>query len=297
MSKNASELGSKFYSKYIQRIFTFIGYMQFSITRMKKIFPYTEELKEELSNFGKTLKKVDLDRKTIPYSEELEEGKVRITMKKSHKKALDFIFEEFSFEKYLEFIYRYAIQFIFTESDNYIISFITFLLKKNPGILGKITFSAKELETKEKKDIIEEMISKSIHNQLYEGYRSTLKTYIQKKIGLKHNIENKLIDELSELKLIRDIYTHGDGKVNQIFLRKTNRQDVKLGMKIEIGLETINQLLEVSQRIIIKLDSVLLEKNPEIIDNDFIMKDFIKAQSELNSLFSREEVEERVKNL
>ena len=289
--------GSIYFTRFISRIINLMGFMEFSKVRMQKIFPFAKELKAELKNFGKTARKTMNNKIEIPSREDLNDGYSRITIKRSHKEALDFMFKDFNYTNYLLFLHKHALQLIFTEFDNYLVSLCSHILKKRPDLLGDLNISAEKIAKMKKEDIFEEKISKKMHDMFYDGYEDIINRYMSKKLGIKHKIEEKKMNQLLELKLIRDIYIHGEGEVNQIYLKKSKRKDRKLGEKIPLNLDTINEILSVTQSIITQLDKNFIKGYKETIDSQFRIIDFLKARDELEILFPRNETEEGVRNL
>ncbi len=281
--------GSIYSSTFISRIITLIAFFKLSILRVETVFPHGNELKEALSKFDETARKPASEDESIPHKEELNDGSVRLTMKRFHKDALEFAIKGFSFNNYLEFSYKNILQNIFTEFDNYLVSFSSYLLQERLELLSDITLPVVNIRDMKTDEILETHISKQIHDKFYEGYKELLTGFIKNKLCINYNISNDTITELLELKLIRDIYTHGDGEVNQIFLKKTKIKNIKLGEKIPLTLELINRAFSVTQAIVKQLDLQLIKKYPETVDPKFNIISFLQANDEIATLFSRDD--------
>lgn len=298
MSKIEKGKVSILYSKFILKILTFIGFYGFSLQRMRNVFPHVNELKGELDKFDSTLREVNLKDKKIPQKEELENGNTRITMKRSHKEAMEFLLKNFDFENYQEFLNTYAIQYAFTQFDNYLFEVFSYILRQQPILLGNITLPVIHIIEKTNHEmVIEERINKILHDKFYEDYSEIIQGFARKKLNLNHDIKNDTINNLMESKLIRDIYIHGEGIVNQTFLKKTNRNDIKLGDKVFLSIDTINDILETIKEIASKIDLCLVKTYSNVINQEFNLVSFIKAKEELASLFSFDEVAEGVSKL
>ncbi len=280
---------SIYFSTFFSRIITLIAFYNISILRAEPVFSHEDDLKKDLSKFDETARKPTPEDEPIPHKEELDNGSIKLTMKRSHKDALEFLIKDFSFNNYLEFSYKNTLKNIFTEFDNYLVSFSSYLLQKRIELLGDITLPAVNIRDVKTDEILQTHISKQIHDKFYEGYKELLTGFLKKKLCINHNISNDTITELLELKLIRDIYTHGDGEINQIFLKKTKIKKIKLGEKIPLTLELINRAFSVTQTIVKQLDLQLIKKYPEMVDPKFNIISFQQANDEMATLFSRED--------
>lgn len=289
--------GSIYLSTFIQRIIVLIGFLTLTLKRMEVVFPHVKEFKQALSKFDPSNKIVIDQTKKIPFKEELDDGSVKITMTRKHKEASDFLFNNFSLENYLEFMFRNSIQSIFADFDNYLTSIMKLILINRKDLLGDVILPVENLDNINSDKITKGKIAKKIHNKFYDGYEEIINGFIKKRLSLKHNVKKEDIVKIKELKLIRDIYIHSDGRANEIFLKKTNRKNFNVGTKIPLTLDTVNQLLSVTQSIAFDIDIQFVKAHPESINHEFNLQDFIKSKDELASLFSFEEVSEGVKNL
>ena len=197
--------------------------------------------------------------------------------------------DNFNFENFIEFENRYALIYYFSELDIYLFRCFKFLLNKNPDILNDTTVSLKELRSvsgninrviedkaeekaMSKFDLnlfIDEVIEKKIHNKFYEDYTEIFH-FAEKILGLKHSIKEDFINLLNFFKQIRNLYTHGDGTINQIFLKRTEHLGIKKekyrkGEKVQLTDELVEDLQNIISSIIIQFDNSLTVLYPELL--------------------------------
>lgn len=87
----------------------------------------------------------------------------------------------------------------------------------------------------------------------------------QKDHGIDHKIENTKIAILNKYRKIRNLYAHGNGFVNKIFLQQTKLSEFKEGEKLEITLEMVNEFLITIREVVNSFDKALLLKFPSLI--------------------------------
>lgn len=197
--------------------------------------------------------------------------------------------DNFNFENFIELENRNALIYYFTELDIYLFRCFKFILTKKPDILNNTKVSLKELrevngnikkimESKaevkamSKFDLnlfIDEVIEKKIHNKFYKDYTEVFH-FAEKVLGIKHSIHEDFIDLLNFFKQIRNLYTHGDGIINQIFLKRIEplirKKDMyRTGEKIQLTDEVIDDLQHIIKSIIIQFDKSLTILYPELI--------------------------------
>lgn len=217
-----------------------------------------------------------------------------VILKKSGKNDIffdvvsDFV-DNFNFENFIEFQNRYALIYYFTELDNYLFRCFKFALTKTPDIIDKTKVSLKELrevngdikkifqDKAEEKAmskfdlnlLIDEIIEKKIHNKFYKDYTEVFH-YAKKVLGIKHLIHKDLIDLLNFFKQIRNLYIHGDGTINQIFLKRIEplmrKKDMyRIEEKFQLTDELIEDLLHIIRPVIIQFDKSIIKLYPELM--------------------------------
>jgi len=197
--------------------------------------------------------------------------------------------DNFNFENFIEFENRYALIYYFTELDIYLFRCFKYVLTKTPDIINNSKVSLKELrevngnikkviedkaeeKAMSKFDLnlfIDEVIEKKIHNKFYKDYTEVFH-FAEKVLGIKHSIHKDLIDLLNFFKQIRNLYTHGDGSINQIFLKRIEplirKKDMyRIGEKLQLTDEVIEDLQHIIRLIIIQFDKFITILYPELI--------------------------------
>ncbi len=191
--------------------------------------------------------------------------------------------------KFNELENRFTLIYFFTELDNYLFKCFKYTLIKRPDILNDTKVSLKELkeangnikqivnikaeiEAMSKFDLdlfIDEIIEKKIHNKFYKDYTEVFH-YAEKVLGIKLLIPKGAINLLNFFKQIRNLYIHGDGTINQIFLKRINQvnkkeKKYKLGEKFQLTDQIIEDLMFIIRFIITKFDSIIIKTFPELV--------------------------------
>jgi len=197
--------------------------------------------------------------------------------------------DNFNFENFIEFENRYTLIYYFIELDIYLFRCFKFILIKRPDILNDTKVSLKELRdvNGDIKRIIEDkaeekamskfdlnlfidvIIEKKIHNKFYKDYTEIFH-FAETVLGINHSIHKDHIDLLNFFKQIRNLYTHGDGSINQIFLKKIepmlkNKDLYRINEKFQLTDEVIEDLHSIINSIIIQFDKTMTKLYPELI--------------------------------
>lgn len=194
---------------------------------------------------------------------------------------------KFTLENFIEYENRYTLLYLFTEFENYFFKCFKYILTQRPEIINetkvsikelkeangnivKIIQSKAELEAYSKFDhelFIENLIEKKIHNKFYNTYTEIF-NYADKVLGIKHSIPKTLIDVLDFFKQIRNLYTHGDGIINQIFLKRIKQkkpETYKIGDKFPLTNKFLGDLGYVLDSTITIFDRSIVEQFPELL--------------------------------
>ncbi len=197
--------------------------------------------------------------------------------------------ENLTLNKFFELENRFTLIYLFTELDNYLFKCFKYTLIKRPDILNNTKVSLKELkeangnikkiinfkaeiEAMSKFDLdlfIDEIIEKKIHNKFYKDFTEVFH-YAEKILGIKFSIPKDAIKLLNFFKQVRNLYTHGDGTINQIFLKRINQvnkkeQKYKLGEKLQLTDQIIKDLIIIIRFIITQFDSIIIKTFPELV--------------------------------
>jgi hypothetical protein len=144
---------------------------------------------------------------------------------------------------------------------------LEYILEKHPKMLGSREIILKDLMDKTKKQIINEEISRYLHNLFYKSYNEIF-SEIKKFFKLEHGISDNKIRRIQFYKEVRNIYTHNHGILNQRFLTKTKRLSkiqFKLGDKFVLKDEFITKFQKLTMEIIDDIDITFTGKFPETI--------------------------------
>lgn len=95
--------------------------------------------------------------------------------------------------------------------------------------------------------------------KIFEGFKTLY--------NLNHNLDSKLINELQKFKIIRNIFTHGNGTINQNYLNYFPNSNQKFGEKLNLTTKFIYKYYSLSSEIITYFDDALLKIFPELTYN------------------------------
>ena len=185
--------------------------------------------------------------------------------------------KDINFERMKEFLYRSNIIYIFTEFENYLFKCIKFILLKYPEILDEKSIKLKEItliQNDANLGLVKEIIAENtIHDLFYKNYYEIFK-YLKNPLGLELDFSRKVINKLNGYKEIRNLLTHGEGKINLLFQNRIfnwnlstedlNLNSLKLGEKIIVDHFLISDFLDILFDIIIEIDIVMAKKFPEL---------------------------------
>ncbi len=186
---------------------------------------------------------------------------------KYHIKLFELYEKDFSLKEALEFIYKSGLLFLFTEFDNYLGKCFSFVLNKYPSKFEENKIKFQDITPNTTYDEIKELlIKKRIHDEFYNKYGKIFRN-AEKFYGIKLSIPKEWLNDLEELKLIRDIYVHGDGRINEIFLKKSRyKEQYELGETITLSVGLLAGIRD-NLNIIAKIfDRKFVESFPEVID-------------------------------
>lgn len=120
--------------------------------------------------------------------------------------------------------------------ENFLTDITVEFLTCYPGALESKVFSLETLANAGSVSaLLEEMAEKEINALSYKSFPEMLKCF-EKIFSFKKSLDEKLINDLNEIKCTRDVYIHSDGKANTVYLRKTGEFGrVRIGEKLPLG--------------------------------------------------------------
>ena len=191
--------------------------------------------------------------------------------KKSNEyyKLMEHIFPEVKLDNYKKFIEhqgRNAMQFFYSELEYYLFKCFKAIFLLYPKKLENKQIRIKDLLEFDLKgeEILEIAIEKECENILRNSLEEIFKKAKQDH-GIDHKIESTKIAILNKYRKIRNLYAHGNGFVNKIFLEQTKLFEYEIGEKLEITLEMVNEFLITIIEIAKSFDKALLLKFPSLI--------------------------------
>ena len=110
---------------------------------------------------------------------------------------------------------------------------------------------------------IEKVVEQNLRDDLWNFF-----IYLKNPIGLNHKISDDQIIKLKELKQIRNLYAHGDGRVNEIFLAKVPKCSFNVGDKYLIDGDKVNDYHLFVYELLSAFDKVVIKANPELSIED-----------------------------
>ncbi len=283
---------SKYLILFWNNLSLYEGFYWIKIEKMREIFKQFNG-----RDIAKQLKDGEVLYDRIKYPKELQE-KVEVEIFKNDienlkevyynkmddhlRNIVDFHFKNFNFNNLIEFEDINFYIFIFTQFENFLFKIFKYVLMKRPDIIKNKSIELNQLDMipdNLKKDFIYEIvIEKTLHDLFYDNYEGIFK-YANNPLGLNIKIEKKDISILNGLKQIKNLYSHGDGIVNSLFLKKLHADKIKfidlglkttpLGAKLQINLKLIKELEKLLLNVGSIIDKSLTSKYPEIIDAFF----------------------------
>jgi hypothetical protein len=104
-----------------------------------------------------------------------------------------------------------------------------------------------------------DFIMRNNWEKIFEGFKTLHR--------LNHNLNSNLIDELQKFKIIRNLFAHGNGTINQKYLNNFPNSNQKFGEKLNLIPELIFKYFNLSSEIIAYFDDALLKIFPELTYN------------------------------
>jgi hypothetical protein len=146
----------------------------------------------------------------------------------------------------------------------FINNLLSLWLKAHPGILNERSISFRDFyHASSKERVIDEIIEREIIGILYKNPRDVIHFIYRKFLGKNYcdSLTHDMIAGLAELKALRDVLEHNDGRINKPYLEKAG--DKKRGND--------GESIEISDDILLE-SYELLTQMMEIISSDFRTK-------------------------
>ena len=198
--------------------------------------------------FNKILKYMgkDYDREIDNEDSRLEKGDLlEIELTYDDLKAIYDSMEGINYENLLKFENRYFLLLIYSEMEQYLFKSFKYVLMKYPTILKEKSILLDKLLDNNQtiNSIIEEKIEKELHDLFYNNFFEVFR-YASTVLKINHQIGKDDIKKLNEFKQVRNLYTHGDGKINTLFLSKVRDSNFKLGEEMIVNTDQLQIYLD-----------------------------------------------------
>jgi hypothetical protein len=233
------------------------------------------KIEAKIQTIKKNLQEAEMFKKDIENLKEIYND----MMDNYLRKIVDHHFKNLNFNNLIEFEDINFYSFILNQFDNYLFRLFKFVLLKRPNIIKKKSIEVNQLNMIHDNlniDLINELvIENTLHDLFYNNYEEIFK-YANDPLGLEVKIESKDISILNGFKQIKNLFSHGDGTVNSLMVKKFQTfkigfpdlglNDISLGEKIPINIKLVKELEKLIFTISLLTDKSLISKYPEIID-------------------------------
>jgi len=120
-----------------------------------------------------------------------------------------------------------------------------------PGALESKEFSLEALAKKgSTSTLLREVAEEEINRLAYKAFPEMLKR-LQEIFNFKSQLNEQLVNEINEIKCTRDVYVHGKGKANHIYMRKTGGlARAELDKQLPLGKDYLVLAIDKSEKLI-----------------------------------------------
>lgn len=131
--------------------------------------------------------------------------------------------------------------------------------KSGSGVSGEKKINISDLlDFSSLEEVIEAQVDKRVQDLLYASPKQ-YSEYLSNICGI--SIREKLVEEYAEVKATRDLYVHGDGKINELYVRKADQAARgQVGDKALVDAEYFDHTIRVAKEIFTTLFKGLRDK-------------------------------------
>jgi len=129
---------------------------------------------------------------------------------------------------------RAFLLFLYTEIEFYFFNCLKAIFSEHPRKLKGKDIKIDWVFEYNNKTIFEAKAEKIVEELIRDKWNKIFNKVKGEPFYIHHQIKNKDIEMLKEFQQVRNIYAHGNGKVNQILLQKSSNLGYNLGDKIEL---------------------------------------------------------------
>ncbi len=160
-----------------------------------------------------------------------------------------------------EFLLRSSTLFLYSEFESYFFKCLKFLCLEFPSILNKKQIEIEKIsELKGNVDLIKDLKAEEIVRSITMGKIKKIFTFSSKNFGININLSEEDISKLDEFKVVRNIYMHNSGRINQIYILETKKSGLIIGDKIPYNSNDLTDYAKKLFEVILKYDLFLLQK-------------------------------------
>ena len=158
-----------------------------------------------------------------------------------------------------------------TTFENYVMDFSFRLLQKYPEMLDECQVKMSEVRTKSIEDVIDTKIEEFIRNQVMDNSFKKIFENINKKFKISADIDSEIFNKLDEFREIRNLIVHRNCIVDRKFKDKYTNVRYKLGKKLMIKNEYLQDIEHLIVKTISSFDQELIKKHSFLIPKEIIL--------------------------
>ncbi len=117
-----------------------------------------------------------------------------------------------------------------------------------------------------KTGVSEIQAEKKTENSMRNHWKIIFKVF-KTSYDLNHNLDSNSINDVQKFKIIRNIFAHGNGTINQKYVSNFPNSNQKIGEKLNLTTKLINKYFYLSLEISTYFDDALLKIFPELTYN------------------------------
>ncbi len=171
------------------------------------------------------------------------------------------------FSKFKEINFRNNLIYFYSEFEFYFYKCLKHCFIKRPELLEEKEVSIPIKSILDNNYSLEEEVQKKLGKEIEQKLRKNFFNffeYCSKKLGLKHNLSKTDIVELTKFRQVRNLYVHGDGRVDNLFNDKNPNSPYVKGQKYKIDDNLLNDMVLLFINCIQQFDDSLLHSFPAL---------------------------------
>ena len=85
------------------------------------------------------------------------------------------------------------------------------------------------------------------------------------KAFVNHNVKTGMIKHLDDYRIIRNLFTHGDGTITHSYIKRFNKSDTQLGRRLKLSCNLVFLYYSIITVVLTEFDDVLVKEFSELI--------------------------------